>query len=309
MRSSVVWTMLLAAALACAAGCKARGEDGTQEEEIESGGRTRSFLYRLPPGHTTELYWPLVVALHGRFGQGDDAEKLGHLSALADREGFVVAYPDGFRRSWNDLRGLTPASRHDVDDVGFVRDLIDWFVRTKGVDPKRVYVTGMSNGGFMTLRIACELSDRIAAAGVVTATMPDVPSERCRPARPVPIAFVNGTEDPLVDDEGADPGLRGGPPLLSSEKTRERWAALNGCAADEPLDTRRIDLVDDGTAIVRTAHGKCAAGADVVLYSVQGGGHTWPGGVQYLPASVIGKTSRDLDASEELWGFFRQRTL
>lgn len=309
MRRAVVSMLVVTVALACATGCGARGEEGTREDEMESGGRTRSFLYRLPPGHTTERSWPLVIALHGRGGQGDDGEKMGHVSALADREGFVVAYPDGFRRSWNDLRGVTPASRNDVDDVGFVRDLIDWFVRTQGVDARRVYVAGMSNGGFMTLRIACELSDRIAAAGVVTATMPDVPAERCRPTRPVPMAFVNGTDDPLVDDEGSDGDRRGSPPLLSSEKSRDRWAALNGCTSDAPLETRRIDTVDDGTAIVRSAHTRCPANADVVLYSVQGGGHTWPGGRQYLPEAVIGKTSRDMDAGEELWGFFRQRTL
>lgn len=300
--------LVLAVTLACATGCGRRGEDETLEGEIESHGRTRSFLYRLPPGHSPDLHFPLVVALHGRGGQGDSAERLGRVSELADREGFVVAYPDGVARSWNDLRGVTTASRRDVDDVGFIRDLIDWFVDNAGVDPRRVYVMGASNGGFMTLRLACELSDRIAAVGVVIATMPDVGADRCAPARPVPIAFINGTEDPLVDDEGKSEDARGGPPLLSSEASRDRWATINGCDRGAPLETDRIDPADDHTYVERTAHTTCRGDASVVLYRVHGGGHTWPGGTQYLPVALIGRTSQDLDAGQELWGFFRQRS-
>lgn len=304
MRRGAIACALLAL-LAIVGGCRHRGEPGTNEETIVSGGRTRSFLYRTPPGQDASRRSPLVVVLHGRGGQGESAESVGHVSAIADREGFVVAYPDGFRRSWNDLRGVTPASRRDVDDVGFLRDVIDWLIVHASVDPRRVYVAGASNGGFMALRVACEMADRIAAIGVVIATMPDV---ACAPSRPMPIAFLNGTEDPLVDDEGSDGDLlRGGPPLLSSEASRDRWAALNGCDEREPLETSRIDPADDGTYVERTAKRRCRDDAASVLFTVHGGGHTWPGGEQYLPVAVIGRTSRDLDAGEELWAFFRDR--
>src|SRR5690606_36606315 len=135
-------------------------------------------------------------------------------------------------------------------------------------------------------------SDRVAAVGVVTATMPDV---HCTPAHPVPITFINGTDDPLVDDDGSDPDWRGTTELLCSDRSREKWAAMNGCIGERVVEN--LDRVADGTSIMKTTHARCPAASDVVLFKVKGGGHTCPSGVQYLPEAVIGKTSRDIDAT------------
>jgi polyhydroxybutyrate depolymerase len=247
---------------------------------------------------------PLVIALHGRLGQGRNQAKLTGLDAVADEAGFIVVYPDGVNRSWADGRGTTPADRQGVDDVGFLSTLIDDFIAKHGVDPHRVYVTGMSNGGMMSFRLACELSGRVAAIAPVAALMSEKLADTCKPSRPVPVMAVAGTEDPLVPFHGGPvSGDRG--PVLSAADTFTRWAAWNGCPSGVPTVTKLEDRApDDGTRVRREALTNCRDGSEVVLYAVEGGGHTWPGGQQYLRESLIGRTSKDVDASRAIWAFF-----
>lgn len=284
-------------------GCK-HAEDGTVKGAIDVGSRERTFVYHEPSSWSADQKWPLVVALHGRMGDGIGQEHLTHMSRVADREGFIVVYPDGFRRSWHDDRNYGPAAEHDIDDVAFISALIDRFVNEHSADPERVYVTGTSNGAFMSFKLACELSDKIAAVGPVVGLMPENAVTTCKPARPVPMMMFVGTEDPLVPYGGGDVADDHGR-ALSAQDTRARWATLNGC--DDVDFVQTIDAVDDDTRVSEARHSHCKEEAEVVLFSVEGGGHTWPNGVQYLPAAVIGKTTRDVDASEELWSFFRTK--
>lgn len=263
--------------------------------------RDRSYVVRLPPGHDTARKWPLVIALHGRMGTSAKTERMTHLSELADREGFVVVYPDGHGRSWNDARGTSPAGRADVDDVGFIREIIDAAIAERGVDPDRVYVVGASNGGMMAYRLACELGEKIAAVGPVIGLMPVNGTAQCKPAHPMPMMIIAGTKDRLVPYEGGD--ING--TVLSAEQTREWWARNNGCGAASPVTV--IDPVDDGTRVLRTSHQGCKDDAEVVLLSVENGGHTWPNGPQYLPEALVGKVTHDIDGSEELWRFFKDK--
>ncbi|MBX3228183.1 MAG: dienelactone hydrolase family protein [Labilithrix sp.] len=288
-------------------GCRNRPDEGTEEATIDVGGRERSYLYRLPPGHGADptATWPLAILLHGQLGRGVNMEDQAHASSVADREGFVVIYPDGVDRSWNDYRGVTKASEQKVDDVAFIRALVDRFVAEREVDPKRVYVAGMSNGGMMSFRIACELGDRVAAIGAVGALMPANGADTCAPARPVSAMVIAGTEDPIVPYGGGTVARDLGE-VLSGDATRARWVTLNAC---EPADPpRTIDGRDDGTRVVETRYPRCLEGSEVVFHAVEGGGHSWPSGDGAFPEIVTGKTSLDVDATEELFRFFARHT-
>jgi polyhydroxybutyrate depolymerase len=262
------------------------------------GGRERTYTWAGPDGGRR----PLVIALHGRGGQGQSEAKLSHLDEIARREGFLVVFPDGIDRSWADGRGATPAARNGVDDVGFVRALIDRLVADGRVDPARVYVTGMSNGAIMTWTLACAMADRLAAIAPVSGAMPAALAESCTPARPLAVLYFAGTDDPILPYGGGDTPAGGA--VLSAEDSVGRWAAHDGC----DLTASWTELPDtdpgDGTRARARRLTGCRDGVEVELVTIDHGGHTWPGGLAYAPERRIGKTSRDLDASEEMWRFF-----
>lgn len=274
---------------------------GHLEGRLEHGGRVRTFISWSPDGPGP---FPLVLALHGRLGTGAQQLKLSSFTALAEQERFIVVYPDGIDRSWADGRNNSPASEQGVDDVGFLTALIDEFVAHRGADGTRIYVVGMSNGGFMALTLACRAADKVTAAGSVTGFMGADFAKACAPVRPVPIAIVAGDADPIVPFAGGQ--VRGRPgTIIGAEATFARWRELDGCPA-EPVITALPDAApDDGTTIERREASGCRDGSLVRLDVVKGGGHTWPRGDRYLPEGIIGKTSRDVDASAELWRFFK----
>lgn len=297
--------LLVLAATACRRNLAAPGDlRGT----LAHGGRERTYLYRLPPPGVDQRPRPLVLALHGARGDGASQERLSGLSALADREGIIAVYPDGIDRSWNDGRGTTESAKQGVDDIGFLSTLIDHFIAGHGADPRRVYVMGMSNGAMMSHRAGCELSTKVAAIGAVTGLFPEALSAACAPARPVPVMMIYGLEDPLMPYAGGELPLGAGGRVLSAADSRARWAAIDRCPAPH---TRPVPdaAPDDGTTARSEEHLACAGGAEVVMISVEGGGHTWPGGWQYLGERVIGRTSRDVDATAALWRFFQRHAL
>jgi polyhydroxybutyrate depolymerase len=246
-------------------------------------------------GDPTAQKRPLVIALHGRGGRGEGQARLSHLDEIASREGFLAVFPDGVNRSWADPRNKTPASKQGVDDVAFLGALIDELVADGRADPARIYVTGMSNGAVMTWTLACALGDRIAAIAPVAGGMPaDMPCDAH-----TPVLYFAGDHDPIL-------AYAGGEGLLGAEDSVHRWAAQDGCAG-EPAREELTDVDPDDETIARAERWEsCANGAAVELVTIQGGGHTWPGGQQYASTIIIGKTSRDVDASEEMWRFFRR---
>ena len=304
--------LLAAAALlaGCArAHCTGRTGPCTGYGSLDHGGRTRTFRIHLPAAYDGRAQLPLLLALHGRGGDGDGMERLAGLEPLSDREGFLVVYPDGVERSWNDRRGVTPASRKGVDDAGFLVALLDHVAATWKVDARRTYVTGMSNGAFMTHQLACERADRLAAAAPVTGTLTVEQLPTCTPSRTVPMVLFHGTLDPFVLHEGGALEKASGGTGLSAAQTRQKWAELDGCSP-APVVTGEPDLDrEDGTTVRREAHGGCRDDASVVLYTIEGGGHTWPGGWQYLGEWLVGRTSRDVSASEAMWEFMRGHAL
>ncbi|MCB9547379.1 MAG: esterase [Myxococcales bacterium] len=271
-------------------------------------GRDRTFTLHLPPGEAAGR--PLVVALHGGGGDADGLDRVagGQLTREAARRRWALVFPDGVEKGWNDGRPL--GSRRDrrragVDDVGFLSALVEHLVRTHGLDARRVYFTGMSNGGFMSQRFALDRAEQVAAIGVVVANVAEAWADR-RPARPVPAMFLLGTEDPLIPYGGGEVRVlgTGRGQVRSAAATAAHWARLDGC----PAEATHANLPDraprDDTSVAIDRHGPCAEGAAVELWTVRGGGHTWPLGQQYLPRAVIGRVSREVDGAAVLFDFF-----
>ena len=256
-------------------------------DSIEAGGVTRTYRYYAPPGAPGKL--PLVFVLHGAGGTAERLAPVVHFEKLPAAKGVLVVYPDGFEKHWNDLRGIPEWTAHqrNIDDVGFISALIDRFVARHHADPKRVFVTGVSNGGLMSHRLGCELAGKIAAIAPVVRTFTTKLAEGCRPARPISVHMFFGTADKLVPFEGGMQKMGSvETPVLSAQQTIDRWAALNGCSkpaavtkTTEPAGSRQV-------------FSSCREGAEVVAYIRDGAGHSWPP-----------------DANELIWAFFEKHPM
>jgi polyhydroxybutyrate depolymerase len=282
--------------------CAPARPQATDENVLEQDSLRRNYLHYVPSSYDGSKTVPLVIALHGRGGDGQGMRELTNLNQLAEQEGFIVVYPDGYEKSWADGRGTTPADEAGINDVGFISRLIDRLSSNYKITPEQIYVTGFSNGGYMTHRLACELSEKIAAVALVAANLSENLAAGCAPKRAVPVLQISSTADPLTPYDGGDTqGAR----VLSAEASVAYWASKNGCG--DPSSNNLPNTAQDGTLVRVMSYSSCAA--DVQLYTVIGGGHTWPGGFQYLPERTIGKTSQDIDASEVIWKFFAEHPL
>ena len=282
---------------------------GDHTESLATGGLTRTYTLHVPTTYEPQHPEPLLLALHGRYGDGKGMATLTHLNQVADQYGFIVVYPDGYQRSWADGRGASNADKAGVDDVAFLAALLAALSASYTIDAQRIYVTGISNGGFMAQRLGCDFAAKIAAIAVDAATLPDNLAARCAPAHPLAVLFFNGTADPLVPYAGGVvSGDRG--TVLSASQTAATWARLAGCASTATAATTTVPTsVNDGTSVSYVTYTGCSREAEAQFYTITNGGHTWPGGLQYLPASLVGKTTRNLDASQTLWAFVSRFTL
>lgn len=271
---------------------------------IEVKGIRREYLLHVPPGYAKGHALPLVLVLHGGGGEPKGTARNTRMTELADREGFLVVYPAGMDRHWNDGRVEVGAT---ADDVGFLSAVIDHVAARYDLDRNRVFATGISNGAFMSARLACELSDRVRAVGLVAGTISGALQATCRPKRPVAVVMLSGTEDPMVPYGGGS--VRGNRGKISgAEATAAFWAKANGCAAGTERRELAVHDSSDPTRVTLAQYERCPAGAQVQLYIIRGGGHTWPGGRPYLPAIMVGKVSRQIDADEVMWKFFLDQT-
>ncbi|MEE6178416.1 extracellular catalytic domain type 1 short-chain-length polyhydroxyalkanoate depolymerase [Mycobacterium sp. 050134] len=293
--------LCLAVMAACVAGCGVRDVSAASAKDVpgtlRSGGMDRTYTLHVPPGDPVAL----VLSLHGGGGTGVGQRGLTDFDAVADTHGLLVAYPDGYEKSWADGRGASPADRRHVDDVGFLTALAGKLRTDYGIAPGHVFVTGMSNGAFMSNKLACDRADVFAAAAPVAGTLGV--GVACNPARPVSVLAAHGTADPLVPFNGGEVRGRGGlSHAISAKSMVDKWRSVDGCQGQP--SAQDLPGVGDGTVVHRFASAGCAAATEVVLYQIDGGGHTWPGGQQYLPRAVIGPTTRALDASEAIAQFF-----
>ena len=266
---------------------------------FDFGGLARTYTVHMPAGveHPTGL----VINLHAAGATGQDQAALTHYDSVADTNGFVVAYPDGIDFSWADGRGASVPDRQGVDDVGFIAALAGKLVAELGIDPGHVYATGLSAGAFMANRLACDRADLFAAIAPVAGTLGT--SVPCNPSRPVSVMETHGTADPIVPfDGGAMTGRGGVSDIVAAPAMVQRWRSVDGCRA-APKDDELPDA-GDGTSTDRSTSAGCSAGTSVVFMRVDGGGHTWPGAPEILPAQSVGPASHGFDASEASWQFF-----
>jgi polyhydroxybutyrate depolymerase len=278
----------------------------------------RTFHIHIPSSYDKSVSLPLVIALHGRGGNGESMILVSRkgFDKLAERDEFIVVYPDGIELNWNDGRmdeeAKDRAHTENIDDVGFISALIDSLIKDYNIDSKRVYVTGISNGAIMSYRLACELSHKITAIAPVDGSIPNMILHECSPSRPVSVLAINNVNDPLVPFNGGEiyghfHMVKLGQ-VLSVNESIGFWVSRNKCSTT-PVVTEEPDRdPKDGTKVTRNEYNDGMEGTEVTLYSVDGGGHTWPGGFQYLPVWLIGKTSRDIDANEVIWEFFKKHS-
>lgn len=291
------------------------------------GWRDRDYLLHLPPGYDGSAETPVVLAFHGGGGKkeglnptscrgGEEGAETCLLS-VADAHGFIVVAPDGVDargvrgRSWNAGGGEDGyrcvggrACEDQSDDVAYVDALLDELDRALLVDADRIYATGISNGAAMSHRLACERAEVFAAIAPVAGANQAQAWPGCAPTRPVPVLHVHGTEDPCWGYDGTiseslcetDDGRR----FMDVETSMAGWRERNGCVGttEEALP----DVASDGTSVTRVSGEGCQA--DTVLLRVDGGGHTWPDGWQYLSEERIGRVSQDIEGSQEIWAFF-----
>ena len=274
---------------------------------ITFDGVARNFIVYLPSGYNNSGKMPLIFAIHGGSGTPEGMINIANFKTIADRDKVVLVYPEGVQKNWNDGRPTAP-NQLGINDVGFFNQMCDYMINNYSVDAKKIYATGISNGGFMSTRLGCELSNRIAAIAVNAATIEATTiAPNCKPNRPVPALYIHGTTDPLVPFLGGQitAGGTAGGTILSHFQAIDKWVTINGCNPT-PTVTDLPDIANDGTTIKQRVYSGGANGSEVVSYVVLNGGHTWPQGYQYLNEAIIGKTSQDMNACEVIWTFLKR---
>lgn len=302
MRLTLIILLLLLFGYSC--NREFKGEGQTRKDTFTFDDEKRKFRIYFPENYDENELHPVVIALHGRLGRGKQMEKSSLFNPVADENNVIMVYPDGYKKSWNDGRGEGPAADDNIDDVGFINALINLIIGDYAVDDSRIYACGMSNGGFMSMRLAHELDNRIAAFGSVTGSLGTNYNQALDNA--VPVMLIAGTEDPLVPYEGgevADSGTES----MGFEALLEYYAANNNC---DTLNVQQLPQVnDDGVNTEKWVYSDCEESAKCVLFKNIGAGHTWPSGDAALGENTVGKESSEIDASRELMNFFLQYEL
>lgn len=268
----------------------------------------RLYTVHLPPGFTGNTPVPLLLFMHGGSGDQLSAQGFTRLNQVSNANGFLVVYPEGIGPvsgggfSWADGRG-TSADSMLVDDVGFVDKLLDSLIRDYPIDTSRIFLSGFSNGAFMTQRIACEMNERFAGMASLGSTIDTALIARCNPGRPLPMVIVMGTLDPFVPYNGG-PMNGGVTPIVATDSVVQFWVRNNNCRrALDSVAVPDIDQTDSSTVSV-FEFTDCDCDADVKLYKVIGAGHTWPGVENVNYEIIAGETNEDINAGEEIWDFF-----
>jgi polyhydroxybutyrate depolymerase len=267
---------------------------------LVSSGVRRSYLLYVPESYNPATPTPLVISIHGYAEWPAHQMQISRWNDLAEQYGFIVVYPSGtqFPLRWR-TRGEPGSDTDPMLDVTFFSDLIDQLESEYNLDPARIYANGLSNGGGMSFVLSCRLSERIAAIGTVSGAYM-FPWSECHPSRPVPTIVFHGTADPIVPYQGG-PSKAFDLPFPSIPEWIDSLARHNECTG-APLE---IPASGDVSGVQFTV---CASNAEVVFYTIAGGGHSWPGG-EPMPEFIVGYTTQDIDATKTMWNFFQQHPL
>ncbi|MDQ3191224.1 MAG: dienelactone hydrolase family protein, partial [Bacteroidota bacterium] len=232
-------------------------------------GAVRSYRIFIPSGYNSANEHPLVFNLHGNGSSASQQEPYSGMNLIADTANFIVVYPDGISNTWNS--GFNVPYNSGTNDVGFISALIDTVSANYNVDMQRVYSCGMSMGGFMSYRLACELHERIAAIASVTGLMSTQLPSNCQQQKQVPVLQIHGTDDTTVPYNGSSWST-------SVNSTMDFWVQKNNCPTT-PVITNLPDVVNEGSTVKKYYYGPCNNNSEVVLFRVDSGGHTWPGAI------------------------------
>lgn len=263
-------------------------------EQLMWQGRGRNLLIYTPANYSADEHLPLVINMHPFVGNGSGQMFYTNYNRLADTARCIVVYPDGIQGRWNsgDFMGIP----NYVDDVGFINLIIDYMSLLYNIDSRRVYATGYSAGGFMSYRLACELTNRITAIAPVAASMNPSTYETCNPDRPVPVLAINSIDDPITIYNGFTS-------VQPVDDVMALWQELNGCdIVPQAENIPDINTSDNATAdLIR--YSNCDGSGDLFLLKQFNAGHTWPGA---RPFALLGNTLQDWNATNETWAFFKQ---
>ncbi len=268
---------------------------GLARRTLKVGEVEREFFIHIPETCKGKAS-PVVFALHGGSASSGLAMHLKvDYTPVADRDGFVVVYPSGIEGWNNGVKHKYTGGVNTSDDIGFFRAMFDTLIAEGVADAKRIYITGGSNGGVMTYKLLSEMADRIAGAGVVVATLPEIVKTWPKPSRPVPILIMLGTNDPMMPWDGTQ-GQQ------SAQATIEYWKAINGCTGESVKKECPDNDPNDGCRVhAQRWEGK----APVFFYTMEGHGHGWPM-QKGRDETGTGPKTRDISAPEEFWKFFHK---
>ena len=264
---------------------------------IVSSGHQREYLLYVPKSYDPAKPAPLVISMHGATLWPTVQRDMTRWNTVADDHGVIVAYPMGLGilPVWQMGRRAPGLPR----DARFIADLIDTLAATHNIDPTRVFADGLSTGAGMAFVLSCTLADRIAAVGMVSSALL-LPFESCANDHPVPMIAFHGTHDPVAPYDGGTSWVAPGTfPTVPSFAAA--WSRRNRCAPNPVESAIAAD-------VSRRSYHSCAEDADVVLYTIKGGGHTWPGGGR-MPEWFVGPNPHNVSATNEMWAFFRDHPL
>jgi len=284
-----------------------------KQYSVKSNGVDRYYYVHIPPTYNGRTPTPLVLAFHGAAGHARAMPQLTGLNKCSDKHSFIVVYPEGLNSRWND--GVGGKTKPELEDIDFVRLLLTQINSQYKIDKSRIYSAGMSNGGFFSQYLSINMPNTFAALASISASLEEPTYRKLKPQQPISILFVHGDDDDVVPFNGGSIGVAG----ALDEKTPRKatsaaqavgyWVKSNQCK-DIPLIQNIPDAKpNDGTHAVRKVYSGGKNGTEVIFIAIQNGGHTWPSGWQYLPESIVGKTSRGVNASEEIWNLFQRHHL
>jgi polyhydroxybutyrate depolymerase len=273
---------------------------GIVYSNFEYDGNKRFHMVYIPDSYSDTEKIPLVIYLHSYGWGAQKGMDYTQLNQVGDDFGFMIVYPSA-RPNWNSGIGDNPSwGTPDNNDVGYIDTLLDTLNENYNIDEGRIYAVGLSNGGLMAYKLACQLSHRIAAIASVSGVLSNSTLSDCDPLRAIPILQIHGTNDEWVPMNGGEVGW------LSVEDTLNFWIQNNNCKDNDSIVLDDMDLTDDST-VEKISYTNCTNNSQIIYFKVIGGGHTWPSaGPAGYPA---GATNQDINAGIEIWDFFKDYQL
>jgi len=274
-------------------------------------GVSRSYQLYVPLSYHKNKPVPLLMVLHGRPSSAQRMVELTDFNSRAERDGFVAVYPQGLQQYWNYLHGIS-GYRPSPNDSDFLLKVIDAVKGEYAIDDRRIYVTGISNGGFMAQRLACYAPDQFAAFASVAAGGYAGMSVDCASNGAVNMLYIHGTADAKVPWNGLSVKDAEGNLQLVTMSIRDSvkfWVDRNRCGpkvTQLDIPSRQPSTV---TRVKSFSSKNCQSGTEVILYAIIGGGHNWPGVADFIPAAIAGQVNMDIHASDVIWSFFSTKPL